>query len=138
MNTPTLQSTTLLQLSRYGIIGLLNNFLSYLIYILITFFWLDPKVAITLFYPIVAIIAYVTHLKYSFAYKGNNIGALIRYSLAYSSGYGLNLMMLFILADKLKYPHQIVQAIAIPLVAIVLFLMLKYFVFPSPQIKGTT
>ena len=138
MNKPTLQSTTLMQLTRYGITGILNNFLGYLIYILITFLWLDPKVAISLFYPIGAVTAYIGHSKYSFAYQGNRTAALIRYSLAYFSGYGVNLMMLFILSDKLKCPHQIVQAIAIPLVAIVLFLMLKYFVFPPPQIKGTT
>ena len=33
---------------RYGVIGVLNNLLGYLIYLVVTGLWLDPKVAVTL------------------------------------------------------------------------------------------
>jgi len=58
---------TLRQLIRFGI-ELFNNLMGYLVYLIITFFGLDPKVAITLFYFIGTIIAYFTQLKYSCLY----------------------------------------------------------------------
>jgi putative flippase GtrA len=138
MNAFAVKFQTLNPLIRYGIVGILNNLLGYLLYLLLTLFWLDPKVTITIFYPIGAITGYFGHLKYSFAYKGNSGATLFRYILAYVCGYGVNLMMLSILSDKLNVPHQAVQVIAIPIVAIILFIMLKYFVFTAPQIKSAT
>jgi hypothetical protein len=41
--------------------------------------------------------------------------------------------MLFILSDKWGFPHQAVQASAIFVVALILFLMFKYFVFPDSE-----
>lgn len=127
---------SLKQLIRYGVVGLLNNLLGYLFYLFITFFWLDPKVVITIFYPLGAVTTYFGHLKYSFSYQGRSSHTLLRYALAYLIGYGANLMMLFIFSDQLKLPHQAVQALAIPLVAGGLFLMLKFFVFFPSEIRG--
>ena len=118
------------QVIRYGVVGVLNNLLGYLIYLLVTFFWLDPKIAITLLYPVGAITAYFGHSKYSFSSKGGNINTVLRYALAHLVGYGVNFLMLLIFSDKLKLPHQAVQAAAIFVVAGVLFLLFKYFVFP--------
>ncbi len=121
---------------RYGLVGLITNLFTYLVYVLTTYFWINPKLALTIFYPLGAIIAYLGHKKYSFTYRGKNTGAIIRYIFAYFLGYGLNLTMLFVLSDKFNFPHQAVQALAIPLVAGVLFLMLKYFVFSPSTIRG--
>ncbi len=120
----------LYQIIRYGIVGVLNNLLGYLIYLLITFFWLDPKVAVSILYPIGATTAYFGHAKYSFSYQGNHTNAVLRYAFAHFVGYSVNVFMLFILSDKLKFSHQAVQALAIVVVAGILFLMFRYFVFP--------
>jgi len=116
---------------RYGFVGVLNNLLGYLIYLLMTFLGVDPKIAITILYPVGATAAYFGHSKYSFSYRGRYTNALPRYILSHVVGYGVNFAMLFILSDKLKLPHQLVQASAIFVVAGVLFLMFKYFVFPG-------
>ncbi|WP_454781360.1 GtrA family protein [Legionella sp. WA2022007384] len=121
----------LYQFIRYGVVGVINNLIGYLIYLLVTFFWLEPKVAITLFYPIGALIGYFSHFKYSFAYQGTHRFALIRYGIAHFIGYGINFIMLLLLVDKLKFPHQAIQGIAIFVVACALFLMFRYFVFPQ-------
>jgi putative flippase GtrA len=122
------------QLSRYGFVGVLNNFLGYLIYLLITFLGVDPKVVVALFYPVGALTAYFGHSKYSFYYRGRNTHAVLRYCIAHLVGYGTNLLLLFILSDKLKFPHQAVQALAMLVVAGILFLMMKYFVFPETKV----
>lgn len=130
-----IKDTTLYQIIRYGVVGVLNNSLGYLIYLVVTSLGVNPKAAITIFYPIVIAASYCSHLKYSFSYKGRRASSLFRYTLVYFIGYGVNLILLIMLADKLKFPHQIVQAIAIPVVAGILFIMLKFFVFPLAYTK---
>lgn len=124
---------SLRQVIRYGVVGVLNNLLGYFIYLLITFFWLEPKFAITLLYPVGVITAYFGHSKYSFSYRGRDTHALLRYVLAHLFGYVANLLILYVLSDKLKFPHQAVQALAIFVVAGILFLMFKFYVFPEAE-----
>lgn len=118
------------QVIRYAVVGLLNNLLGYLIYLLMTSFGMDPKLAVTILYPITTTIGYFVHSKYSFAYRRGHGGAMLRYLMAHCIGYGVNVAMLLILYDHLKLPHHAVQAAAVFVVAGVLFLLFRYFVFP--------
>jgi putative flippase GtrA len=119
------------QVVRYGVVGVLNNFLGYLIYLLITWLWLDPKVAVTLMYPIGAVTAYFGHARYSFGYSGRTSHGIVRYAIAHLIGYGANVGMLYLFSDQMGYPHQLVQAVAIVAVAGILYLLFHYFVFPN-------
>lgn len=121
------------QLFRYGIAGVLNNLLGYLVYLLMTYFGVDPKVAVTILYPISAVSGYFAHFKYSFLYREGHGVAIFRYALAHCAGYGLNVGMLAVFSDHLQFPHQAVQAAAIFVVAGFLFLVFRYFVFPRSQ-----
>lgn len=124
-------TAALRQIIRYGVVGVLNNLLGFLIYLLVTWLWLDPKIAVTLMYPIGAVTAYFGHAKYSFAYNGDTSHGLFRYAIAHVVGYGANIGMLYLLSDRLGYPHQLVQALAIVVVAGILYLLFRYFVFPN-------
>lgn len=127
-------TATLTQVIRYGVVGVLNNLLGYLIYLVVTWLWLDPKVAVTLMYPIGAVTAYFGHARYSFAYSGRTALGIVRYAIAHLIGYGANIGMLYFFSDRLGYPHQLVQAVAIVAVAGILYLLFRYFVFPNrPQ-----
>lgn len=119
------------QVVRYGVVGVLNNLLGYLIYLLITLLWLDPKIAVTLMYPIGAVTAYFGHARYSFIYSGRTSHGIGRYAIAHLIGYGANIGMLHLFSDRLGYPHQLVQAVAIVAVAGILYLLFRYFVFPN-------
>ena len=120
----------LFQVARYGVVGVLNNLLGYLIYLLVTWFWLDPKVAVTLLYPVGAVTAYFGHAKYSFAYSGSTSHSVLRYVIAHLIGYSVDVLMLYVLSDRLLFPHQIIQALAIVVVGGILFLLFRYYVFP--------
>lgn len=134
MMTNSTFTTTLGQVVRYGVVGVLNNLLGYLIYLLVTWLWLDPKIAVTLMYPIGAVTAYFGHARYSFAYSGRTSHSIVRYAIAHLIGYGANIGMLYLFSDRLGYPHQLVQAVAIVAVAGILYLLFRYFVFPNhPQ-----
>ena len=119
------------QLWRYGIVGTVNNLLGYLIYLLLTWFWLEPKMVVSLMYPIGAATAYFGHAKYAFSFKCCHSHGLVRYAIAHSIGYGANIGMLYLLWNQLGFPHQLVQAVAIVVVAGVLFFLFRYFVFPE-------
>lgn len=118
--------------------GVLNNLLGYGIYLLVTFFWLEPIFAISLLYPVGAITAYFGHSKYAFSYQGKHTLALLRYTVAHMIGFGVDFLMLYFLWEKLKFPHQAVQAAAIVVVSGVLFLLFRYFVFPQSKIAASS
>lgn len=127
-------TATLGQVARYGVVGVLNNLLGYLIYLFITWLWLEPITAVALMYPIGAVTAYFGHARYSFAYSGRISHGVVRYAIAHLIGYGANIGMLYLLSDQLGFPHQLVQAVAIVSVAGILYLLFRYFVFPNrPQ-----
>src|SRR5688572_126275 len=74
------------QIVRYGMVGVLNNLLGYLIYLVLTALWLEPKLAVTLLYPVGALTGYFGHARYAFAFEGGHAGGLIRYIGAHLSG----------------------------------------------------
>lgn len=123
----------LVQIIRYGLVGVINNLLGYLIYLAVTWWWLEPKLAITVLYPIGVFTAYLGHSKYTFSYQGRTHSGVFRYLVAHAIGYGANVLLLYVFVDKFMLPHQLVQAGAIVLVAAILFLLFRYFVFPVPQ-----
>lgn len=120
------------QVIRYGIVGIINNLLGYLIYLGVTWLGVDPKLAITLLYPIGATTAYFGHARFSFANQGHPRSAAIRYVAAHLIGYATNFMLLLVFHDLLGIPHAVVQGIAIFVVAGVLFLLFKFVVFALP------
>jgi putative flippase GtrA len=126
-------TATVGQVVRYGVVGVLSNLLGYLIYLLVTWLWLDPKMAVTLLYPIGVVISYFGHARYSFAYTGRTAHGIVRYTIAHLVGYGVNISMLYLFSDQLAYPHPLIQAIAIFVVAGILFLLFRYYVFPPGQ-----
>lgn len=113
----------------YIVVGIASNALGYLVYLLITHLGLAPKLAMTILYGVCATAAFFGNQRLTFSYEGGMIKSGIRYLIAHSAGYLLNLAILVIFVDKLQYPHQLIQAIAIIVVAIYLFVSLKLFVF---------
>lgn len=121
------------QLIRYGLVGVVSNLAMYFVYLLITHLGVEPKKAMTLVYIIGASIGFIGHRKWSFSHRGNATQAAMRYIAAHFSGYMLNFLVLFIFVDRLGYAHQVVQAVAIIVVAGFLFIIFKYLVFPKKQ-----
>ncbi len=117
------------QVVRYGIVGILNNIWGYCIYLLVTWLGIEPKAAVTLLYPISALVAYYGHARFSFIFVGNRVVSLIKYSFAHLIGYLVNILMLKVFVDIFGFPHQFIQVVSIFVVAGVLFVLMRYFVF---------
>lgn len=126
--------TSIIELVRYGVIGLLTNSIGYLIYLLITYAGGTPKITMSALYAAGTAIGFISNRKWTFSHDGNLMSAGVRYIFAHSLGYSLNLSILIILVDHLGYPHQWAQVFSVFAVAGFLFLMFKFFVFPKTLI----
>lgn len=117
------------QLLRYGVVGVVNNLVGYLVYLAATYLGATPKITMTVLYAVGAAIGFWGNRRLTFAHKGDVIGTGAKYLVIQSLGYLLNFLILSIFVDKLGYPHQLVQAAAIFIVAAFLFSAYKLFVF---------
>jgi putative flippase GtrA len=117
------------QLIRYAVIGTASNLIGYLVYLLLTFFLVGPKIAMTLVYLTGATVGYFGNRQWTFTHTGKSLLTLIKYIVAHALGYTINFILLYVFVDRLSYPHQAVQFVAICVVAGVLFLVYKKLVF---------
>nr|WP_207794084.1 GtrA family protein [Ramlibacter algicola] len=123
------------QLARFGVVGVATNLLGYGIYLVVAL-WVEPKLAVTLLYPIGIVMGYTGHARYAFNYAGGHGRGLARYLVAHAFGYGLNLALLYVFVDRLGMPHQLVQFVAIFVVGAFLFVLYRLWVFrgaPDPR-----
>lgn len=118
-----------LQLSRYAIVGLASNLIGYLLYLLATAAGVGPKLAMTLLYGIGVLQTFVFNKRWTFGHQGGHRLAFIRYCTVYGVGYLVNFSALLFFVDRIGYPHQIVQGVMILLIAGMLFLAQRYWVF---------
>jgi len=119
------------QLSRYVIVGLASNLIIYLAYLLLTASGVGHKTAMTFLYLIGILQTFFFNKRWSFQYSGAAAPALWRYFTTYAFGYVFNLAALILLVDVLGLPHQIVQGVMIIVIAVSIFLLQKYWVFPE-------
>ena len=91
----------------------------------------------TLLYMTAATIGYIGNRTWAFQYQGRIWPSLVRYGAAHAVGYITNFTLLYVFADRLGYPHQAVQAVAILIVALLLFVILNVFVFRAATPKGS-
>lgn len=116
---------------RYAIAGLLLNAFGYTLYLGIAWLSGSPGLAVSICYPIGVLIGYLVHARYSFQYSAERSDGLLRFIVAHVGGYLSNLAILWIGVDVLSYPHQVVQLLAIFIVAAQLFVVFKFLVFRS-------
>ena len=117
------------ELFRYALVGIVSNLAGYLVYLLITYLGATPKITMSFLYGAGVAVSFFGNRKLTFSHKGNLLGAGVRYIVAHFFGYFINLVILIVMVDKLRYAHQWVQAIAIFVVAAFLFPVFKFFVF---------
>lgn len=123
--------TDLRRLLRYGLVGLASNSAGYLAYLLLTELGLSPKLTMTGLYASGAAIAFFGNRNFTFG-DGGRIGpAAVRFMAVYAVGWLVNLSILVFFVDHRGQPHWMVQGIAILIVAALIFVLQRYFVFRS-------
>lgn len=124
------------QFIRYAIVGLGSNIILYLAYLILTDWGMGHKTAMTLLYLLGVLQTFIFNRRWSFRHQGALHSAFARYIASYAFGYFLNLFVLWATVDKLGFPHQWVQALMVLVLAALLFLMQRYWVFTPKQINA--
>lgn len=129
--------STLGQLIRYGVVGVLSNAIGFVLYLAITAAGVPPLIAMSLLYALGVAQTFVFNKRWSFRYQGSGRTTFIRYCAAYAVGYMLSLVTMHVLVNLLGLPHQLVQGALIFAVAGVLFLLQKFWVFRDEHTSPT-
>ncbi len=119
------------QLVRYVVVGLASNGVLFLCYLGLTWLAFGHKVAMTICFLAGVLQTFLFNRRWSFEHRGASAPALVRYTAVYVAAYVTNLFVLVILVDLSGLPHQWVQAVMIGFVAIIVFLLQRYWVFVS-------
>ena len=114
---------------RYSLVGVLINLGGYVLYLTLTLWGVSPKMAMSLIYVAGVFVGYFGHKNYSFRHSGNYLTSGVQYLMAHAVGYIANFLLLSIFSEYLGFPHQVVQAFAIVIVAYLLFLLFRFLIF---------
>lgn len=131
--TSRFKTLPLKQLIRFGIVGVVSNMAGYLVYLLITYLGVGPKLAVSLLYPIGTYLSFAGNKSWTFNSSEGDLGTGTKHIIVYALGYVLNLILLHVFVDILGFAHQLVQFLAIFVVALFLFVAMKFFVFAEPN-----
>lgn len=116
---------------RYATVGVVSNLTGYVIYIALNLAGVGPKLAMTLTYGVGVLQTFLFNRRWSFRFNGTVGPALLRYIIAYGLGYLINFVALVWLVDRLGLSHVVVQGVMILIIATMLFLAQRYWVFPQ-------
>lgn len=124
-------TTTLRQLVRYAIIGLIANAALYTIYLLLRHAGMGTKAAMTFVYCAGGLVTFAFNRRWAFGHDGAMSRALLRYAATYVLIYFFNMTALALFVDYAGYPHQLVVLALIFVSAGITFLLHKFWVFPA-------
>ncbi len=130
--TTTATHGALGQFRRFATVGLVSNLLLYGAYLGLTSLGVAPKIAMTVLYATGVLVTYALNNRWSFGRSRLSAASFTRYLCAQALGFAFNLGLLWALVDLLHWPHQAVQALAIVLVAVLLFGLNRHWVFAPP------
>jgi putative flippase GtrA len=114
---------------RWAAAGAGLNAALYLAYLAIADGALGHRGAMTATYAAGIAAGYAINRSWSFRHRGARAASLPRYLALYAAGYALNLAALTIAVDMLGASHRLVQAAAIPSLAMFFFLAQRFWVF---------
>jgi putative flippase GtrA len=117
------------QFIRYATVGLISNAVGFLLYLALTGAGMEHKLAMTLLYAVGVAQTFLFNKRWSFRHGGMHGPAFVRYCLSYGLGYVINLLVLIVVVDRLGYPHEVVQGVMVLSLAVMLFLLQKFWVF---------
>ena len=83
----------------------------------------------TILYCLGATLGFFSNRRFSFKSCGHIGTEGVHYLITQFLGYLLNLLILIIFVDWIGFPHEYVQMLAVIIVAVYLFFLLRFFVF---------
>ena len=116
------------QAAVFGIIGVANNVLLYLVYLLLTSLDVDILIAMTTVFFAGFLLSWLLNAKLTFKQPLTQESAK-RMVVAYSLAYFINSLFLSVSHFVLQLPHEAAQGIIMLILSIFLFFAQRYWVF---------
>jgi putative flippase GtrA len=126
------------QFVRYAAVGVVHNLSGYLLYLLATYLGAEPKLTMSVLFFLGVALSFLLNRSWTFQHSGYAARSLWRFVVVYLGGYALNLLALMWFHDRLGYAHQWVQGCAIVVIALLMFLLNRYFVFRASDTARNT
>jgi putative flippase GtrA len=124
---------------RYIVSGAVLNASGYLLYLLITLMMPVPVLSATIVYFVGFTAGYILHTNYTFRISSLlDKNSIPRYAIAHAIGYATNVVILAFFVNYAGLAHQWAQLLAIAIVGLVLFVLFRFYVYPSSHGTKTT
>lgn len=126
---------------RFLTVGLVSNAVLYLFYVVLTWIGLSPFLAVGIVFVFGVMQTFVFNRRWTFSQQHSGSMQLPRYLIVYIIAFLVNILCIYIFVNLMAYPHQWVQAVAIPVLGVFLFIGQRYWVFgprglnKDPKIK---
>ena len=117
------------QAVRFLLVGLASNIFLFVLYLALTEFGVGHIGSMTGLYFLGVMQTFVLNKRITFTHSGAAQRSFQRYLAIYFVCYVLNLGAMVLFVDLLGFRHQIVQGVAILVIAAILFLLQKFWVF---------
>lgn len=119
------------QAASFALIGIGVNAALYAAYLILTHTVLGAFAAMTVTYCCGVVTGFVLNGRFTFRFDGDKGLAFLRYVSAYVLGYLVNLAGLWLLVDHLGIAHEWAQGPLTVSIALMLFALQRYWVFPG-------
>ena len=118
----------------FGVVGFASNLVLSSAYLRLTNIGLRHKFAMSILYVVGVLQTFVFNKKWTFRHYGHQMVTFMRYVILYVVGYLINLI---VMVDQLGYSHERVQGVTVLVLAVLLFVLQKAWIFRSQGINGT-
>jgi putative flippase GtrA len=114
---------------RFGVIGGLNNLLSYGIFVALTLAGTPSIAAATITYATGMVISYLANRSFTFRHAGSARRSVLRFVVVNLAGYALNVAILALFVELIGWNALVVQLGAIVVVATGIYFGMRFWVF---------
>lgn len=119
------------QAIRFIFVGLKSNAVYYVLYVLLALCGVGPKTAVVCVFVFSLAYAFWFNKAFVFRSRDDLNWQFVRYVCVYVLALLLNLILLEWATTTLGYSHFLVQAVLGVVIAVPIFFLLKFFVFPK-------
>lgn len=119
---------------RYILVGLVSNILLYALYIGVTELGVGHITAMTALFIVGVVQTFYFNRRWTFANNSIFGVAFRKYLLIYCAAWLVNLFVLILFVDVLGFAHELVQGAAVMGIAVSLFVLQKFWVFPTGRV----
>ena len=126
---------TFKQFIKFGIVGCINTFSSWVFYYPLLFLGLDYRICTTIAYILSSIIGYILNKKWVFKKNVYDSNSALKYYIVYGSSYIINMAAMYLWVDVLKLSDLIAPVLTLFITVPYNFIFSRLWVFTKKENK---